>query len=112
MKEIRAYIKPHKLPDVTAVLRNVDGLTGMSVIDCRGFGVGRGVGAEDPEGGDFDFRNVVKIEVICLESHVDEVTAAIESAAHTGLKGDGKIYVGEISHAVRISTGETGEDAV
>ena len=66
MKENKAYIKPHNLSDITAALRNVDGLTGMSVIDCRGYGVGWGAGMEDTEGGDFGFRKAVKVEVICL----------------------------------------------
>lgn len=112
MKEIKAYIKPHKLLDVTAALRGVDGLTGMSVINCRGFGVGWGSAEDVPRDDLLDFLKAVKIEVICPDRLMDEVISAIESAAHTGLKGDGKIYVGDISHAVRISTGERGDGAV
>jgi nitrogen regulatory protein PII len=111
MKEIKAYIKPHKLSDVTAALASVDGLTGMSVIDCRGYGVGWGKAEENPEGELLDCRKSVKLEVVCLDHLVNEVIAAIESAAHTGLKGDGKIYVGDISEAVRISTGQRGDPA-
>jgi nitrogen regulatory protein PII len=109
MKEIKAYIKKHKLDEVIRALRRIGGLTGMSVIESCGYGVGWGAA----KGGEqIDCRPGVKVEIICRKALVDEVVAAIEKAAHTGLKGDGKIYVGDIDQAVRISTGERGEGAV
>jgi len=112
MKEIKAYIKPHKLQDVTSSLRGVKRLTGMSVMDCRGFGLGLGGVNESTGDGLLDFIKGIKIAVVCRDDLVDEVITAIETAAKTGLKGDGKIYVSAISEAVRISTGQRGESAI
>ncbi|APG27165.1 transcriptional regulator [Syntrophotalea acetylenivorans] len=109
MKEIKAYIKKHKLDEVSHALRKIEGLTGMSIIESCGFGVGWS-GAN--RGEQIDCRPGVKVEIICQDDLVDEVIATIEKAARTGLKGDGKIYVGDIAQAVRISTGERGEGAV
>jgi nitrogen regulatory protein PII len=109
MKEIKAYIKRHKLDEVIRALRKIGGLTGMSVIDSCGYGVGWG-GARGEE--QIDCRPGVKVEIVCRDDLADLVVAAIEKAAHTGLKGDGKIYVGNIEQAVRISTGERGNSAI
>jgi nitrogen regulatory protein PII len=109
MKEIKAYIKKHKLDVVIRALRKIEGLTGMSVIDSCGYGIGWG-GAKGEE--QIDCRNGVKVEIICRADLAEAVVAVIEKAAHTGLKGDGKIYVGNIEQAVRISTGERGLRAV
>jgi len=109
MKEIKAYIKKHKLDEVIRALRKIEGLTGMSVLESCGYGVGWG-GARGEE--QIDFRPGARIEVICRDELAEEVISAIEHAAHTGLKGDGKIYVGSIEQAVRISSGERGEAAV
>jgi nitrogen regulatory protein PII len=109
MKEIKAYIKKHKVDEVIRALRKIKGLTGMSVIDSCGYGVGWG-GAKGEE--QIDCRPGVKVEIVCRDDLAEAVVAAIEKAAHTGLKGDGKIYVGNIEQAVRISTGERGEGAV
>ncbi|MGK7346434.1 MAG: P-II family nitrogen regulator [Candidatus Nitrospinota bacterium M3_3B_026] len=113
MKEIKAYIKPHKLSSVTLALRKVEGLTGMSVVDVRGFGRSRGKGerhgiADDLE----DFVPHVKIEIVCRGDMAEEVVSVISEAAHTGLRGDGKIYVSSVEEAVRIENGERGGAAV
>lgn len=109
MKEIKAYISKHKLGPVTRALHKVHGITGLSVIDCRGYGRGLVALKDEPE---FGFHTGFKLELICADDLVDAVTSAIEKAAHTGLKSDGKIYVASIEQAVRISTGERGESAV
>jgi len=111
MKEVKAYIKKHKLYDVTRALQRIDGLTGMTVIESRGFGITWG-GKKRERDTLVDPSAGVKIEVICRDELVAQVVAAIEEAAHTGLKGDGKIYVSDIKTAVRISTGERGDAAV
>lgn len=108
MKEIKAYISKHKLGAVIRALHKVEGLTGLSIIDCHGYGRGL-VRAADPES---DFHPGVKLEIICRDEIVQTVVSVIEQAAHTGLKGDGKIYVAPIEVAVRISTGEQGDGAV
>lgn len=114
MKEIRAYIKPHRLSDVTNALHHVQGLTEVSVSEVKGFGRGRV--AEGPHGtGEsvVDYVQNVKIEIICAVDLVDEIVECICGAAHTGLRGDGKIYVlSHVEDAVRISTGERGDAAV
>lgn len=113
MKQIVAYIKPHKLSQVTLALHKVKGLTGMSAADVRGFGRGRAKGHPHRIVEDLvDFVPHVKVEIFCLEELVEEIISKIEKAAHTGLRGDGKIYVSEVQAAVRISTGERGETAV
>jgi nitrogen regulatory protein PII len=108
MKEVKAYIAKHKLGPVMRALHKVEGLTGVSAIECDGYGRGL-VTKADPELG---FHPGVKLEVICRDDLVAVVINAIEKTAHTGLKSDGKIYVSSIEQAVRISTGERGEDAV
>jgi len=108
MKQIQAYIKKHKLNDVIRALRKAQVVSGMSVMDRHGFGIGW-AGADEIEQ---DMLPGIKLEVFCRDEVVDEVVTLIEEAAHTGLKGDGKIYVSEVEQAVRISTGDRGQDAV
>jgi nitrogen regulatory protein P-II 1 len=113
VKEIKAYIKPHKLPQVTLALHQIEGLTGMSVLNVRGFGRGRARQAADRiTDGSVDFIPQVKIEVVCRDELAEKVVSTIEKAACTGLRGDGKIYVSDVEMAVRISTGERGTSAV
>ena len=109
MKEVKAYITKHKLDQVARALHKVEGLTGMSVIECRGYGLGW-ASAKTPQ--QLDFQTGVKLEIICRDDLVKKVIETIEKSARTGLKGDGKIYVSDIVQAVRISTGERGERAV
>lgn len=113
MKEIKAYIKPHKLSKVTLALHKVEGLTGMSVVDVRGFGRGKAKDAPHRIVEDLvDYIPHVKIEIVCTDEMVEEIISIIEKTAHTGLKGDGKIYISTIDDALRIQTGERGEAAV
>ena len=113
MKEIKAYIKPHKVGAVAHALHRMEGLTGMSAVHTRGFGRSKG----ESEGGGVEdelelFDHHVKVEVVCRDAFVDQVVATIRESAHTGLRGDGKIYVCYVEDAVRIATGERGEEAV
>ena len=113
MKKITAYIKKHKLQKVTLALHRVEGLTGMSVTDIRGFGRGKAKNAPSRVVEDLvDYIPGVKIEIFCLDKKADEIISVIEKAAHTGLRGDGKIYLQEVLDAVRINTGERGEKAI
>lgn len=113
MKEIKAYIKSHKLSEVTIALHKVEGLTGMSVVDVRGFGRGRAKDSPERIVEDLvDYVPCVRLEVICRDDLVERIVTTIEQTAHTGLKGDGKIYISAVDNAVRISTGERGEEAV
>lgn len=112
MKEVRAYIKQHMLADVTRALHAVDGISGMSVLDGRGFGRGRA--KDSPHSVVEDLVDIphARIEVVCDDELVERVITTIEGAAHTGLLGDGKIYTLPVEQAVRISTGERGAQAV
>ena len=113
MKEIKAYIKPHRLSRVTLALREVRGLTGMTIMDVRGFGRTRAKDAPHRIVDDLiDYVPRIKIEIICRDELVENIVSVIEEHAHTGLQGDGKIFVSSIEKAVRISTGERGEAAV
>lgn len=113
MKEIKAYIKPHKMSTVARELQKVEGLTGLSVTDIRGFGRGKAKDAPQRIVDDLvDYVSYVKIELFCREELVERIVSAIEKAAHTGLRGDGKIFVSNVEAAVRISTGDRGEGAI
>ena len=113
MKEIKAYIQPHKLSEVTLALHKIGGLSGMSVIDVRGFGRGRANGSVHRIVEDLlEYMPRVKIEILCHDELIEVVVSTIEQAAHTGLRGDGKIYVTPVETAVRINTGERDEAAV
>ena len=113
MKEIKAYIKPHKLTAVTMALHRIEGLTGASVSEVRGFGRGKDKSSRHRVGDDLiDYEPHVKIEVVCQARVAEAVIAAIQTAAHTGLRGDGKIYVTDVQNALRIETGERGHIAI
>ena len=81
-------------------------------MESRGYGTGWGGRDERSRGALLDYISGIKLEVVCRDELLEEVVSAIEEAAHTGLKGDGKIYVSGIEAAVRISTGERGDAAV
>ncbi|HDL00979.1 MAG TPA: P-II family nitrogen regulator [candidate division Zixibacteria bacterium] len=113
MKKIKAYIKSHRLSEVTLALHKVENLTGMSVTEVKGFG--RECVSDDHQHHNDDpgdFLMISKIEIFCTDAMVDSLINTIEKAAHTGLCGDGKIYVLNVEQAIRISTGERGEIAV
>jgi nitrogen regulatory protein PII len=113
MKAITAYIKPFKLDGVTLALSAIDGLTGLTVSHVEGFGRGRGSSSDEPNAGqDIRMLHYVRLELHCADALVEEVVAAIHAHAHTGLRGDGKIYLSEVSDAIRISTGERGPGAI
>ena len=111
MNKIEAFIKTHRLDEVTLALHRVEGLSGMTVTDARGFG--RGETVDSSAGEAFgDFVPTVRIEVFCSDVLAPSVIKAIEEAAHTGLRGDGKVYMIPVEEAVRISTSERGDAAV
>ena len=112
MKEVRAYIKTHKLGEVTMALHHVEGFSGMTVVDARGCGRGHAHGRHETAEDAVDHASCVKIEVICADNLVDAIIEAIERHAHTGLRGDGKICVFSVEQVIRISSGERGPTAV
>jgi nitrogen regulatory protein P-II 1 len=112
MKKVEAIIKPFKLDEVKDALSEV-GIQGMTVTEVKGFG--RTGGKKEVYRGSayvVDFVPKVKIEVVVADSQTQSVLDAIEKSAKTGRIGDGKIFVTPVDAAVRIRTGEQGEEAI
>ena len=112
MKLIEAIIKPFKLDEVKDALIEL-GVQGMTVIEVKGFGRQKGH-KETYRGTEYQIEFVpkIKLEVVIGDNMVQQVIDTIARAAKTGSIGDGKIFVSDLSSAVRIRTGETGESAV
>ena len=112
MKKIEAIIKPFKLDEVKEALHEV-GLQGITVTEAKGFGRQKGH-TELYRGAEYvvDFLPKVKIELVLDDGLVERAVEAIQQAARTGRIGDGKIFVSDIQEAIRIRTGELGNDAI
>jgi nitrogen regulatory protein P-II 1 len=112
MKKIEAIIKPFKLDEVKEALQEI-GIQGLSVTEVKGFGRQKGH-TELYRGAEYvvDFLPKVKIEVVLADDMVDAAIDAIIEAAKTDKIGDGKIFISDISQAIRIRTRESGEDAL
>ena len=113
MKKIEAIIKPFKLSDVKESLHEI-GLSGMTVLDVKGFGRQRGQdgGIEKNQSYNDEFHVKIKIEIIVEDVIVEKALEAIKNAAYSGKIGDGKIFVSNIEKVIRIRTGEKDSDAV
>ena len=112
MKLISAIIKPFKLDDVRAALSEI-GVSGMTVIEVKGFGRQRGH-TELYRGAEYvvDFGPKTRIEVAVKDALVDQVVEAIIGAAKTGKVGDGKIFITDLERVLRIRTGEADDQAL
>ena len=112
MKKIEAVIKPFKLDEVKEALHEI-GVQGMTVTEVKGFGRQKGH-TELYRGAEYviDFLPKIKLEIAISDDLVDKVVEAIAGAANTGRIGDGKIFVLPIEQAVRIRTGERGDEAL
>lgn len=112
MKLVAAIIKPFKLDDVREALSDI-GVTGITVVEVKGFGRQKGH-TELYRGAEYvvDFLPKIKVEIAVVSDKVDEVIEAITKSAQTGKIGDGKIFVYELTQAVRIRTGESGSEAL
>jgi len=112
MKKLEAIIKPFKLEEVKEALAEL-GIEGMTVTEVKGFG--RTGGKKEVYRGSayvVDFVPKVRIEIIVKDDIVRDVVEAITAVARTGRIGDGKIFVTPVEEAIRIRTGEKGEDAL
>jgi nitrogen regulatory protein P-II 2 len=112
MKLVIAIIKPFKLDDVRNALGQI-GVAGLTVTEVKGYGRQRGH-TEIYRGAEYavNFLPKLKIEVAVASDHADKVVETITSTAKTGQIGDGKIFVLDVDHVVRIRTGETDTDAL
>ncbi|MFN3652990.1 MAG: P-II family nitrogen regulator [Armatimonadota bacterium] len=112
MVKLECIIRPERFEDVSAALMDLD-LVGMTSTEVRGCGRQRGY-VERYRGMEYQVRLLPKmrLEVVVPDDRVPEAIQAIQSAARTGEVGDGKIFLQRIDDAVRIRTGERGEDAL
>ncbi|MEN9658294.1 P-II family nitrogen regulator [Iodobacter fluviatilis] len=112
MKFVSAIIKPFKLDEVREALSEI-GVQGLTVTEVKGFGRQKGH-TELYRGAEYvvDFLPKVKVEVAIGDDQLEQTLEVIEKAANTGKIGDGKIFVFDLLHVVRIRTGEIGEAAI
>ena len=112
MKKIEAYINPFKLDDVKEALMEA-GIGGMSVSEAKGFGRQRGH-TELYRGSEYkvDFLPKIRIDVVAKDDDVERVVNAIIASARTGQIGDGKIFISGVEDAIRVRTGESGEEVL
>jgi nitrogen regulatory protein PII len=112
MKLIMAVVRPYKLQEVKEALAKV-GVTGLTVTDVRGAGKQKGQ-VERYRGSEYNIDLIAKckIELAVTDDQTEEVLQAVRSSAYTGEIGDGKIFVFPLTDAMRIRTGERGEDSL
>jgi nitrogen regulatory protein P-II 1 len=112
MKKIEAIIKPFKLDEVREALSEI-GIMGMTATEVKGFGRQKGH-TELYRGAEYivDFLPKIKLDIVVNDKIVNKVTEAIIKTAQTGKIGDGKIFIYDIEQAIRIRTGEKGDEAV
>jgi nitrogen regulatory protein P-II 1 len=112
MKKIEAIIKPFKLDDVKEALSEI-GIYGMTVTEVNGYGRQKGH-KEIYRGAEYvvDFVPKIKVEIVVSDERVEEAVTTIRDAANSGKIGDGKIFVLSVEQAIRVRTGETGDEAL
>ena len=112
MKKIEAIVKPFKLEELKEALQEI-GVVGMTVSEVKGFGSQKGH-TELYRGAEYkiDFVSKIKIEIAVSEEKLEQVLDCIRETAFTGKIGDGKIFVLPLDDAIRIRTGESGEEAL
>ena len=116
MKIITAIVQPHMLSKVTHALEQIEGFPGVTITDVRGFGREKSIhGDNAPHRVIEEFVEYVpkaRIEIVARDDMVDAIVETIARAAHTGRRGDGKVFVWPVEQAIRIQTGETDDAAV
>jgi nitrogen regulatory protein PII len=112
MKKIEAIIRPFRIDDVREALAEI-GVKGMTLTEVKGYGRQKGH-TELYRGSEYqiDFLPKLKIEVVVADRMAETVVDTIIKAAKTGQVGDGKIFIYDVEDAVRVRTGESGEDAL
>ena len=112
MKKIQAIIKPFKLDEVRDALQEID-VAGVTVTEAKGFGRQKGH-TELYRGAEYsvDFLPKIVLDIVVQDEKLDEACEAIKKASFTGKIGDGKIFISSVDEAIRIRTGETGDEAI
>ncbi|MEL7567339.1 MAG: P-II family nitrogen regulator [Dehalobacterium sp.] len=112
MKKIECIIRPSKLDDVKEALDKA-GIKGMTVTNVIGCGLQRGV-KEYYRGSSYTVNLIpkIKIEVVLVDNLLEKAISTITSTARTGELGDGKLFIYDVADAIRIRTGESGENAL
>jgi len=112
MKKIEAIIRPFRIDDVREALGEM-GVKGLTLTEVKGYGRQKGH-TELYRGSEYqiDFLPKLKLEVVVSDKMADRVVDTIIKAAKTGEVGDGKIFIYNVEDAVRVRTGESGEDAL
>ena len=112
MKMVMAVIKPFKLDEVRDSLTEL-GIQGITVTEVRGFGRQKGH-TEIYRGAEYEVNYLpkIKLELAIEDDLLDRGLETISNTAQTGQIGDGKLFVSDLTTAVRIRTGETGSEAL
>jgi len=112
MKKVEAIVRHHTVEDIKSKLIE-HGIHGMTVTEVRGFGRQKGH-TETYRGAEYrvDFVPKIKVEIVVADANLDKAIEAVTQAAKTGQIGDGKLFITDVSDAVRIRTGETGESSL
>jgi nitrogen regulatory protein P-II 1 len=112
MRKIEAIIKPFKLDEIKEAL-NAIGIQGITVSEVKGFGRQKGH-TELYRGAEYvvDFLPKIKLEIVTTDELAEGVADAIQKAANTGRIGDGKIFILPVDDAIRIRTGDHGDEAI
>ncbi len=112
MKKIEAIVRPSVFDKVKKALTEI-GVHGMNYMEIRGFGrQGGHTEVYRASVKKVDFLPKVRIEIVCANEQVEQILEAIVTAARTGNVGDGKIFVSDVCEAIRIRTGERGDEAI
>ncbi len=113
MKEIKAIIKPFMLSKVIDALHGIEGLPGVTVSDIRGFGKSKGEDASHKIIEDkIEYVPKVKLEIVVEDELVEHVVKVIMDHAHTGIIGDGKVFIYDVKEVFKVRTGERGHAAI
>jgi len=112
MKKIEAIIQPFKLDEVKEALKGI-GVEGMTISEVRGYGRQKGH-TEVYRGREYniDFLPKIKLEMIVADSRLEEILGVLTKAARTGKIGDGKVFVYNVTEAIRIRNDDRGEAAI
>jgi nitrogen regulatory protein P-II 1 len=112
VKKLEAIVQPFKLDEVKEALIAI-GVDGMTISEVRGHGRQKGH-SETYRGQEYnvDLLPKVKVEIVVADSRLEEVLATLTTSARTGKIGDGKVFVFDVSQAVRIRNGDVGDSAI